>query len=317
MSSNAPFVIQPVLTAIAIAWRNKNFIADLVLPRSEVARKEFKYTNYNKEEGFTIPDTKVGRKSRPNEVEFGASETTDQVEDYGLEDPVPQADIDNAQGTRIDPLARATSGLTNLIALDREKRTADLVFNAASYPTGNKTTLSGTSQWSDFANSDPIDDITSAMDSMLATPNRMVIGQATFTKLRQHPKIAKATLGNSGDVAIVARQAIAELFELEEVIVGQAWVNSAKKGQSASYTRLWGKHCALLHHDPEATMSVNGGVTFGLTAHQRVGNANRLVWTRPDPDIGLYGGTRVRAGESLKELIIAASAGYFIEDAVA
>jgi hypothetical protein len=315
--SNAPFVIQPELTAIAIAWSNQNFIADLVLPRSEVARKEFKYTSFNKEEGFTIPDTKVGRTSRPNEIEFGASETTDQVEDYGLEDAVPQADMDNAQGTRINPLARATSGLTNLIALDREKRVADLVFSAASYPTGNKVTLSGNAQWSDFTNSDPIDDITSAMDSMLATPTRMVIGQSAFTKLRQHPKIAKATLGNSGDVAIVARQAIAELFELQEVIVGQAWVNNAKKGQSASYTRLWGKHCALIYHNPEAVMSINGGVTFGLTAHQRVANADRLVWTRPDPNVGLYGGIRVRTGESVKEIIIAASAGYFIEDCVA
>ncbi|MFV9531212.1 hypothetical protein ACNUIM_32135 [Pseudomonas aeruginosa] len=68
--SNAPFPIDPELTAIAIAYRNGRMIADEVLPRVPVGKQEFKYWKYDLAQGFTVPETLVGRKSKPNEVEF-------------------------------------------------------------------------------------------------------------------------------------------------------------------------------------------------------------------------------------------------------
>src|SRR5690242_2969427 len=130
--ANAPFPIQPHLTAIAIGYRNPLLIADGVLPRVPVGMQEFKYLKHTKEEVFTLPDTRVGRKGRPNEVDFTATEVTDKTEDFGLDDPVPQNDIDNAP-VNFDPLGRATEGIADLIALDREKRAADLVFTSANY----------------------------------------------------------------------------------------------------------------------------------------------------------------------------------------
>ncbi len=55
-----------------------------------------------------------------------------------------------------------------------------------------------------------------------------------------------------------------------------------------------------------------GGVTFGFTAEW----GGRIAGQWEDKNIGLRGGQRVRVGESVKELIIASQAGYFIEDAV-
>lgn len=309
--ANAPFVIQPQLTAIALAYQNARFVADDVLPRFGVDRQEFKYTKYTLEDSFTIPDTKVGRTSKPNEINWSATEGVSATADYGLEDAVPYADTQNAQGTPVNPEARSTELLTDLIGLDREKRVADLVFNAATYPAANKTTLSGTSQWSDFTNSDPLSAIFTAMDGMLVRPNILVVGRAVFTKLIMHPKIVKAFHGNSGDSGVVSRQFLAQLFELDDVIVGEGWYNTAKPGQTASLARLWGKHAALLYRNPLAT--TQRGVTFGITAQW----GGRIAGTRPDPDIGLRGGTRIRVGESVKELVLASDTGYFFQNAVA
>ena len=126
--SNAPFPIDAELTAIAIAYRNGRMIADDVLPRVPVGKQEFKYWKYDLADGFTVPNTLVGRKSRPNEVEFDATDATDSTEDHGLDAPVPKADIDNAPAN-YNPLGRATEQTTNLIVLDREVRTSALVFN--------------------------------------------------------------------------------------------------------------------------------------------------------------------------------------------
>lgn len=307
---NAPFPIQPELTAIAIGYRNTRLIADSVLPRIPVGKQEFKYLVYNLADGFTVPDTRVGRKGKVNEIEFQATELTASTDDYGLEDPIPQADIANAP-PNFDPVGRGVEGITDLILLDREVRTAGLVFNATTYGTNNKVTLSGTSQFSDFTNSDPIGTIQTALDACIMRPNVLTIGRAAFSVLCRHPKLCKAIFGNNTDAGIVTGSQIAQLFELDEVLVGEAYLNTAKKGQAVALSRVWGKHIALTYRDRNAT--TRGRMSFGYTCQF----GSRIAGAWEDKNIGLRGGQRVRAGESVKELICAPDLGYFIQNAVA
>lgn len=307
-----PFPLVPALTAIAIAYRNGRLIADEVMPRVPVGSKEFKYAKYDLAEGFSIPDTRVGRRSAPNEVDFKRSDAAGAVQDWGLDDPVPQDDIDAARNIpNYDPLAHATQRVTDLILLDREKRVADMTFNAANYGANNKVTLSGTSQWSDYTNSNPIDALDTAMDAMVMRPNIMVMGRAVFSKLRKHPRIMKAVNANEGDQGKASLQAMQDLFEVEQILVGEGFVNSAKRGQNAALARVWGKHVALIYRDRLA--DANGGVTWGFTAQF----GGRIAGSRPDPDIGLKGGQRVRVGEQVAEVITANDLGYLFVDAVA
>ena len=306
----ATFPIQPEYTAIAIAYKNQSLIADEVMPIVPVGKQEFKYYKFNLADGFTLPDTKVGRKSQPNEVEFTATEETESCNDYALDDPVPNADIDNAP-PNYDPLAIATEGIMDLIKLDREKRVADMVFNYANYATANKQTLSGTSQFSDYVNSDPIGVISAAIDSMIMRPNKIVMGQAVWTKLRMHTKLVQAVFGNNQNNGIITREQFAALFELDKLIVGQGFVNSAKKGQTATLARVWGKNISLFYDSPIA--AATGRVTFGFTARW----GNPIAGSEFDSKIGMRGGQRVRAGESVKEVITANDLGYMIKDAIA
>lgn len=308
--SNAPFPIHPEYTAIAIAYRNRRLIADAVLPRVPVGKQEFRYLKHNLGDGFTVPDTKVGRKSEPNMVETGATEVAGMCSDYSLMDAVPQNDIQNAP-PNFDPLGAAAEFISSLIALDREVRAANLVFDANQYGAGNKVTLSGTSQWSDFTNSDPLAGILGYMDSCIMAPNIMVIGQQAFTKLRQHPKVVKAVLGNAGDSGAATEKQLAELLGLDEVLVGQGLVNTAKKGQAVTLNRAWGKHCALLTRDTAAARA--GGTTFGFTASFLGIQASS--WE--DQELGGRGATVVRVTDSVGEVICANDLGYFIQNAVA
>jgi hypothetical protein len=309
MPDVAPFPTDPVLIAIAIGYRNPSYIADLVLPRVPVGRQEYKYWLYPVEETFAAPDSAVGRRSAPNEIDLTATETSSLTKDYGLDDPIPQTDIDNAPAN-YSPVDRAVRQLTDYILLGREKRVADLVFNAANYPAGHKITLAGGDQFS-HADSDPIEVISEALDAPLIRPNTITMGQSVWSKLSRHPKIVKAIHGNEGDTGIVRRQAVAELFEVQAIHVGQHRLNTAKKGQAANLQRVWGKHISLTYIDPNA--DTNGGVTFGLTAQW----GTRLSGQERDSKIGLRGGVRVRVGESVDERIVAPMAGYLIENAVA
>jgi hypothetical protein len=311
--ANTPYPIDPVLSAISIAYRNEAYIADQVLPRTPVGREEFKYITYPVEETMRLPDTRVGRRGKVNEVVLTGEERIASTGDYALDDPIPRPDIDQAQGAGLpDPVGDATMQLTDYLMIDREVRTAGLVFDAAQYPTDNKIQLSTTDQWNEYAeaNSDPIQDILTGVDAALLKPTSMVMGAAVWRYLRAHPKIVAAIHGNDGTVGIVTRQQVATLFELKEVLIGEQRLNTAKYGQAAVLSRVWGNHCLLFRKDQNA--STQRGVTFGFTAEYKT----RVVGQIDDPDIGMRGGTRVRVGESVKELISAPLVAYLIEDAI-
>lgn len=315
MSVSRPYVVDTRLSGIALAYTNKKLIADAVMPRVTVANQSFKWLSFTKADRFTIPNTLIGRKGRANEVEFSASEVSDSISDYALSDVVPNDDI-AAAPEGYDPLGNATEGISDLVALDREVRVSSLVFNNASYAAANRATLSGTSQWSDFANSDPVAAIMQALDGMLMRPNIGVFGRQTWTTLRRHPKIIAAVIplgGNASVGGVASLQAVADLFELDRIEIGEAFSNTAKPGQTAAYSRLWGKHAAFLLQNSLVKSTSAKQMTWGYTAQWQSRVAKRME----EPQIGLRGAQRVLVGESVKEIIAASDVGYYFENAVA
>ncbi|TVO53852.1 phage capsid protein [Denitromonas halophila] len=314
MATQSPIPVNPQLTAVALAYRNQNLIQDLVLPRVD-AHDEFFWHKHQKDAAFSVPDTKLGRKSEANEVEFTATRMDDSTQDYGLKDKVPLSDMRKAEGTNIDPLATATENLTRLVTLDRERRVAGMVFNAANYATGNKVVLSGTSQWSDYSNSNPLSAILTKMDGMIMRPNALTIGQAVWTILRQHPKIVEAVKGTgagSDAQGMISREQLAALLEIDNIYVGQAFINGAKKGQAMTLSRTWGKHCALIYQEPVS--STANATTFGFTAQSGDGLRVRSWF---DEKVGSDGAEVVQVVDTVKEVITADDLGYFFENAVA
>lgn len=316
--SLAPFTVSTTATAVAVAYTQSNLVADLVLPRVPVATQRFSYNVYNKEDGFTVPETEVGRKGKPNELEFGSKELTEQTVDHGLDTPIPNADVQNWEGARangnttlVDPRLRATRALTQAMLTRREKRVADIVTNVANYGTDNRIVLSGTSQWSDYAASDPSRAIPDVLDGMLMRPTDVVMGRRVWSYLSRHPKICAAVFKNGTNNGLVTREQFAELFELPNApIIGEGWLNTAAKGQPVNMQRIWGNDCLFFHRDMNADTEY--GVTFGFTAQF----GDRVAGSIVDPDLGIRGGERQRVGESVKELIIAADLAYLFKNAV-
>jgi hypothetical protein len=307
-----PFPIDETRTGIALAYKNEEMIADQVLPVvTPVPKKEFTYLNYPIAEGLTVPDTKMGRRSEANTISLSATETPSATDDYALSDLVPNDDVDNAP-EGYDPLNHATETVTDLMILDREIRVAGLVFNAATYGAGNKAQLSGTSQWSDFANSDPFRAMWDALDIPTVRPNLGTFGQATWNKLAIHPKVIAGVYGSASTRGKVLLADLAEALEIPKLIVGKARVNTAKRGQAAVLNRAWGKHAAFLHVNPLANNQ--RGMTFGMTVPKGRLRQVRII---DEPKIGVGGSQRVQVESQVKELIAAADCGYFFQDAVA
>jgi hypothetical protein len=303
----APFPIDEHLTQIALAYKNQRMIADEVLPRIPVDKQLFKWMKFDKAERFTqAPNTLVGRKSIPNEVEFGAEEDTAATRDYGLDDIIPNADLANAD-SRFNPTTHAVEVMSDLIMLGREKRVADLVFNPDTYPSGRKEAVTTNFKWGK-ADYNPIPKLLEYLDTPIMRPNIIVMGQAAWTTLRTNPAVVKAVQGNSGDAGAATKAALADLLEVEDIIVGQGWINTAKQGAAPTIQRLWGAHAALLYRNPLANN--RGGVTFGYTAQW----GGRIAGAINEEKVGLRGSVRVRVGESVVEMVAAADVGFLLTD---
>lgn len=319
MAPVRPFSVDPVLTGITIGYTNPdlNLIADRVLPRVEVGGEIFKWMEYPLAEGFTLPDTEVGRKGRVNQVEFTSVEKDGSVKTYGLADVIPNSDISAAKAQRdaglshYDPKSRATHWLTNLIVLDREVRVAAVVQSPANYAPARVTALAGGQRFDDYTNSDPIDVIKAAIESTLIfRPNTVAMGFPVWSKLRSHPHLVNAVKGNVSSRGIISQQEFKDLFEIPNLLIGEGWVNTARKGQATNLQRVWGKSISLLYIDRQA--GPEGGVTWGFSPQFGA----RIAGALPASNVGLEGGEEVRVGEKITEIVVAKDAGALIQNAI-
>lgn len=322
MATNRPFPIDAAMTAIAVNYQNPDafYIADQALPRIPVGAEQFSWTEFAIAENFNIPDARVGRKGRPQQLEFSGTEKTDFVFDYGYDAPIPNTDIVEAERQRarglslIDPRYRAVMNITDSLMNQREVRVAASITALATYDAARRVTLSGTSQWSDFVNSDPLGVLRTGMDGTLVMrPNTVVMGREVWSKISMHPKVVNAVKGNLTNSGMVSIDQFRELLSgdgIKRVLIGESFYNAAAPGQTASLARAWGKHCALLYINSQADNQQ--GMTFGYTADY----GGRIAGEMEDRNVGLLGGIMVRTGERVKEVICAKDLGYLIRAAV-
>lgn len=304
--------IDAVLTNLSVKYRNNIMIWPFVMPEIKVGKRSDKFTKYNKEDSYRLVDDKIGPKSLPNEVDWGTSTDNYSVKDHALGDWLPQESIDNADNP-VQPEVDTNDFLNLMLDVAQEKRVADIVFAAGTYPTGNKTQLSGTAQWGQSAD-DPIGNLLTAIEGCFVRANTIVMGADAWTIFRKLPEVLDAVKGSTryqgspGGLATV--EECKGLFEVENWIVGRSRYISSKEGQTATYARLWGKHCAALYVEKNPGIR---SITFGATFVE----TRRMTMRDFDPKRGVKGAHYIKVAWNSDEKVIASDLGYFIQDAVA
>lgn len=317
MSTNTKFTRDSHLTTIALGYKNLdvNLIADLVCPRVPVDSLVFEYTTYPEAEMYDIPDTDVGEYDQMTSSKVSGTTVQSKCEDKGHQVALTNRDITQTKqpkgGSKIDPKERAAMKTTNVVKLAREKRVAKLFFDPNNYDAAMKNQLDGSAghkKWTDKVSATPLDDVNAMLDACLVRPNTFVFGRAAWSAFRRHPQIVKACGSSTGE-GQVSRQQVADLFEVNEVLIGESMSNTAKVGKAAVLSRLWGPALSMFYRD--RTADAEGGITFATTFEFNAMQSGTI-----DLDIGVEGGTAVRTFETLKEVVIARKAAALIYDAV-
>jgi len=298
-------VYDPVLSQVALGYTNAQLIGGQLFPTLPNMKRGGQIVSFGKE-AFKIYNTLRATRAKAVRADWALlSPVILALEDHALEVPVDDSEIEEA----IDPIvpeSAATIIAQEAIAVEKEKKQADLAQTLGTYNSSNRVTLSGTAQWSDFVNSDPVNDVQVGREAIRAKigryPNTLWLGPIVYTKLSQHPKLYQRfqyTLPGG----IITPQLLAQVFNIDKVIVGQGVYSDA----AGNFTDLWGKHAGLAWVPPGAGRYIP---SFGYTPQLQ--GRPRVLRYREEPNLNV-----VYDEDVYQVVVTAKDAGYFIQNAVA
>ena len=233
--------IDPVLTNLALGYKQAEFIGEKLMP-----------VVFTDKEGVKVP--KFGKGSfveHATERAVGAASNVITLDFPGkmpivLEEHDLMAGVDyrEAAESLFDERAKATRRAVLGVQLRQELETAALLQAKQSYESGHYKDLSAATQWSD-ANANPVKDVADAKETVRAAcgvkPNVLVMGASVAHALSYHPAL-QALLG-SGERKLITHELLKILFEVDEVVIGNAVFSSAPNKQTGD---VWGKFAALI-----------------------------------------------------------------------
>ena len=256
--------IDSALSEIAIAYKNKSFIAEQVFPLVTVDKQSDKYYVWDKGSWLTnqVELRTPGDTYPEGRMKLSSDEYFADI--YHLGYGIPWEKKKNAD-VAINLERSGTNWLAHQFALNREIQIAADVFVTAVWDT-NPTVGTDFVAWDDFDNSDPPDVVDTYKDTVLQNtgvePNTLVIGKQVFSKLRRNP-ILLDMFKYTGK-GILNEQQVAEALDIERLIVGKAVQRTSLEGaSSATQAFVWGKNALLLYVAPAPAIDEpSAGYTF-------------------------------------------------------
>ena len=304
------------LTDISVAWAQNpaNFVSRQVFPVVGSPNKSNTYYVWDKDD-FRRTDAKLRAEGTVGPKRNLRLSTDSFICDvYSIGMGISEQTAANADS----PLdLEATFALMN--AQDLAIR-EEILFTSAAFTTSvwDTDVTGGTNftVWNDAA-STPIENVTTGIKTVLKNtgfrPNTLVMGaDVWYDGLMNHPDI----IGRLADNAprLVNRQFVANLFELDRVIVGQASYNSAEEEVTASEAFLLGKHALLAYVNPTPALNApSAGYTFVWSGF--IGNTAGIKVKRYDiPEADAY--PMIESFTAVDHKPVAGSLGYFFSGAV-
>lgn len=212
------------------------------------ARSDTKKGEFNKitRESILRRGTKVKR--APNAAyERDGYETEPQsyaCQERGHENGLDQSII-NLYADDFDAEMHAAKLEMRKVALDQEIDIAAIVFDGTTtFTVANGLRTDTAVAWSAAATATPLKDVTEAKESISSRTgeeaNTLILGRTEYKNLLLTNEVKLLFDGIKVSTLEERRRVLAEYLELEQILVGKAPYNSAKKGQAYSGTQVWG-----------------------------------------------------------------------------
>ena len=231
---------------------NAGFIATEVFPVINVQSQAGNFGKIPIEQLLQQRDTRRAPGAGYSRGNFTFDKATYATEEHGAEEPVDDREAkmyaEYFQAEQISTMRAFSAVLRNA-----EQRVADAVFNTATW-TGSSLTTAITHEWDDATSCVPLTDVEAAVqkiyDNSGLWANALVINRKVFRNLRNSDQIIErinaSGAGSPSKATDVTVQMLAQVFDLDHIIVAGTSKNSAKEGQAASIGQIWSGEYAMV-----------------------------------------------------------------------
>ncbi|MGL5717316.1 MAG: major capsid protein [Paraclostridium sp.] len=325
--------IDRALTNVSVAYMQDAdaFIADKVFPMVPVLKQSDTFFIYRKEDFFTdeAQERATGTESA------GGNYNIDQFPPYFCKVYSFHKDVDDRERTnQDDPLncdRDATEFVSHKLMLKRDILWADTFFRKTVWGTdltfGATTPMKVNSSsgaleqgiyW-DKPISTPIKDIAMMRTFMLQNTgyklNRAVLTPYVYDALMNHEDILDRI--KYTQKGIVGKDLLAELFELDEIVIPYAIKNTQAMGKDGKYNFILGQASALFVHTPSSPglKKPSAGYIFTWTGLKGAGAYGNNMIRIPMPWLGMDT-ERIEGSMAFDMKVVCKDLGIFIEKAI-
>lgn len=226
-------------------------IADAIAPVIPVDKRSDKYYTFTKSAWLRVPNTRRGPAAPSPRVTWEISSDSYYAEGYGLAAEWPVEDAANADASLRFRESTAMQ-VAEKLARDREVRMANIISSGGNV--GSGATISGTNQWSDYVNSDPIGQVNTGhayIEQNTGLQANLAIATPDIVRIaRSHPDVIRQVGGTTGRALNLAQ--LADAFGVERILLGRGIKENALEGGTSSITNIWPNNFILAHFAPAA-----------------------------------------------------------------
>lgn len=325
MPDRSDMHIDKALTNISVQYLQDpaNYIAGQVFPMVPVKKQSDRYFIYLRDDWFRdeAEERAPGTESAGGDYDIDNTPTYF-CRKYAYHKDVVEEDRANADDP-LTPDEDAVSFVTDKLLLNKENKWAKTFFAAGVWSFDYEGMVSGGTggefiYWDDYANSQPIEDITKFSTEQSERtgkrPNTIVMGRRAYDALKNHPDfLDRVKYTQKG---VVTSDLIAEMFDVERVLVANAIQNTAERGKTADMSFIMGNHVLLCYTTNAPKLkTATAGYTFVWTglmgANAFGGRINRFSM----PALGI-GTERIECELAYDMKVVAADMGTFLKNAV-
>jgi hypothetical protein len=228
------------LQELSIAYVNDDYIGERLMPPVSVNKLAANYWSRPQRDGYSYPNPAIGPDGSVQTVSQDVTNTPVALVPQAYKEYLDVWTMDEADSVVLE-LIDPTMNVLDALALWREQQIATVLTTAANFG-ANTAAIAAAVRWN-TANGNPIANVATAKAACWTGngPGSWVgyCGLNVYNALKTNPMILDQVKYTGGAPAVVTRQAIAALFELDDLVVGAARQNTANEGVAAVYTRMW------------------------------------------------------------------------------
>jgi hypothetical protein len=288
MPTGAQYQPNQTLSGFAIRYRNSAYIADLVSPVCVVNSKSAFYYSFGETDDFDEYETEASEEGAVSESKGKRQRNEYSTRPFSHKEYISAEVEEEGDLINLPEINLAVERVTNVVLRKREIAVATKLSDAANYP---NMTSSPAVKWGTATVKQILDDINNAKDLMVdeGMGLQLTMGRHSWRALSTNANLI-ASVTPTKAVAQLKAEVVAELLEVDKIIVGKA-KRTTKVKQKATKTFIWGNIAILNYVNPNP--SIVGTTGHNVTFRRKLKGQPIRTYLLPT-DKGSDGGTDIK-----------------------